>query len=65
MVKKVSMLEFRRDTERIIAQVQRGQHMILMKRGIPVAKLGPIDEIHPDAQYPFYSITELAEKGKT
>jgi antitoxin (DNA-binding transcriptional repressor) of toxin-antitoxin stability system len=55
------MLEFRRHAERIIAQVQKGERMILTRRGKPVARLEPIRGNSVDADDPFYSLCELAE----
>lgn len=60
-MKEVSMLEFRRDAERIIAQVQKGERLILTRRGKPVARLEPIREAPLDANDSFYSLCELAE----
>lgn len=62
-MKTVSMLDFRRDAERIIGQVQKGQRMILTRRGKPVARLEPIEAAPPHTDDPFYSLTELAESG--
>jgi prevent-host-death family protein len=62
-MKTVSMLDLRRNAERIIAQVQKGQRVILTRRGKPVARLEPIIDEAPDAEDPFYSLTELAEAG--
>ncbi len=60
-MKKVSMLDFRLDAERIIAQVQKGQSMILTRRGKPVARLEPIRNERMSENDPFYSLCELAE----
>ncbi len=57
------MLDFRLNTEHIIMQVQKGQRMILTRRGKPVARLEPIDDQEPDTDDPFYSITDLAVEG--
>jgi prevent-host-death family protein len=61
-MKTITMLELRLDAEAIIAQVQKGQRMILTRRGKPVARLEPVDE-GPDADDSFYSITDLAVPG--
>jgi prevent-host-death family protein len=61
MMKEISMLDFRRDAERIIAQIQRGERLILTRRGKPVARLEPIRTESIDADDPFYSLCELAE----
>ncbi len=57
------MLEFRRDAERIIAQVQKGERLILTRRGKPVARLEPIRDGLCDANDTFYSMCELAEQS--
>lgn len=62
-MKQISMLELRRDAERIISRVQRGQRMILTRRGKPVARLEPIIDEHPDSDDPFYLLADLAETG--
>lgn len=64
-MKKVSLLDFRLDAERILAQVMQGQRMVLTRRGKPVARLEPIVEETHDINDSFYSLTDLAEKGKS
>lgn len=58
---EVSMVDFRRDAERIIARVQKGARLILTRRGKPVARLEPILAEQVDENDPFYSLCELAE----
>ena len=62
-MKTVSMLEFRRDAEKIIRQVQRGQPMLLLYRGRPVLRLEPVREAiqEDDAAY---AITSHAVPGE-
>ncbi len=62
-MKTVTMLELRRHAEKIIAQVQKGQPMILTRRGKPVARIEPILSAAIDGEDPFYSLDELAEAG--
>ena len=62
-MKTISMLDFRHHAEKIIDQVQKGQRMILTRRGKPVARLEPIVPEVVDADDPFYSLTDLAEPG--
>jgi prevent-host-death family protein len=62
-MKQISLLEFRRDAERILAQVQKGQRMILTRRGKPVARLEPIVDECADADDPIYSLCDLAVAG--
>jgi prevent-host-death family protein len=58
-MKKITMLDLRMNAERILAQVQKGQRMILTRRGKPVARLEPIEK-EAKSDDPFYSIAELA-----
>ena len=62
-MKIVSMLEFRRDAQGVIRRVRRGQRMILTYRGKPVARLEPISGARPEADDPFYTLSELATSG--
>lgn len=60
-MKSVSMLEFRRAADRVLAKVRQGERLILTHRGKPVARLEPIrdESIKPDDA--FYSLCDLAE----
>jgi antitoxin (DNA-binding transcriptional repressor) of toxin-antitoxin stability system len=60
-MKTVSMLEFRLHADKIIAQVQKGQRMILTCRGKPVARLEPIVQESIDADDPFYSLPGVGD----
>jgi len=63
-MKTVSMLEFRRDAEKIIRQVQKGQPMILLYRGQPAIRLEPVREgIREDD--PIYALSQYAEDGES
>jgi prevent-host-death family protein len=63
-MKTISMLDFRLDAERIIAQVQKGERMVLTRRGKPVARLEPItEEVAVDD--PFYALADLAQPGES
>lgn len=64
-MKHVTMLDFRRDAERVLAQVQRGERLILTHRGKPVARLEPIIDEHPDPNDPIYSLADLAQSGES
>ena len=65
VMKTVSLLDFRLDAERILAQVMKGEHLVLTRRGKPVARLEPISQDTPDVDDSFYSLTDLAETGKS
>ncbi len=62
-MKKVSILEFRRDAERILRRVQQGQPLILTYRGKPVVRLEPIAKKKVEADDPFYRLDQLAVSG--
>lgn len=60
-MKTISMLDFRRDAEGVLARVRNGERLVLTHRGKAVARLEPVhgDSISPDD--PFYALGELAE----
>ena len=60
-MKTVSMLDFRNRAERIIAQVQRGQEMVLTYRGKPVLRLQPLADEEIVEDDPFYSLQQHAD----
>jgi prevent-host-death family protein len=62
-MQKVSMLDFRRDAERVLKKVQKGERLILTHRGKPVARLEPVVEEGLNRNDPFYSLTDVAESG--
>jgi prevent-host-death family protein len=62
-MKSVSMLDFRLHAEKIIDQVQKGQRLILTRRGKPVARLEPIIAASLGADDPFYRLSEKADDG--
>ena len=62
-MKTVSMLDFRKNAEKIIAQVQKGQRMILTCRGKPVARIEPIVNETPKGDDPFYALSDLSAGG--
>jgi len=64
-MKRVSMLDLRRDAEGIIARVQKGERLVLTRRGKPVARLEPIAGERPDGDDPFYALAELAGPGES
>lgn len=62
----VSMVEFRRDAERIIGRVRRGQRILLTYRGRPVVRLEPVSEAEAGPDDPFYSLSRLAnDRGES
>lgn len=57
------MLDFRRDAERVLEKVQKGERLILTHRGKPVARLEPIRNESINPNDPFYSLCDLAESA--
>lgn len=58
----VSLVDFRLDAEGILARVQKGQRIILTRRGKPVARLEPIPTDASDED-PFYRLGDLSSEG--
>ncbi len=61
-MKTISLLEFRKNTQKIIRFAQQGQRMIMTYRGKPVCRLEPILNGDINKNDPFYNIDRLAEK---
>jgi len=64
-MKTVSLREFRRNAGRFIAQVHKGERIVLSRRGKPVARLEPIKADAIGADDPIYSFTDLAVSGQS
>ena len=65
-MKTVSMVEFRKNAEKILKKARNGETMILTYRRKPVVKLEPIVEEKARKNDPFYSLGAIADlKGKT
>jgi prevent-host-death family protein len=59
-VEITTLLEFRRHADAVIRKVRQGKRLILTHHGKPVMRLEPIQEVHPAADDPFYTIGRLA-----
>lgn len=59
-MKTITMLELRQEADKILAQVQQGQRMVLTKRGKPVARLEPYQQETYDANDPFFRLIGMA-----
>jgi len=60
-MKTISMVDFRLHADKIIALVQKGQRMILTRRGKPVARLEPIINEAIDSDDPFYTLSDWSD----
>jgi len=63
-MKKVSMLEFRRNAKAVIRKVWRGQRLIVTYRGKPVMRLEPIQGKSLGPDDPFYKLAHLAKADR-
>jgi len=61
-MKTVTMLEFRKNAERILRQASAGTETVLTYRGKPMVRINPIAEPSIAADDAFYRIGRLAEK---
>ncbi len=65
-MKTVSMVEFRKNAEKILSQARNGESMILTYRRKPVLRLEPVLDDKISRTDPFYALGSLADsKGKT
>ena len=62
-MKTVSVLDFRKNTQKILTLVQSGHRMVLTLRGKPVMRLEPIEDGTLDSTDPFYRLGEKAVKA--
>ena len=58
---KVSMLEFRKNADKVIKRARRGERTVLTYRGNPVIRLEPIKQTRITGDDPFYTLDELSE----
>lgn len=59
-MKSITMLQFRRQAEAIVRQVQKGQRFTLTYRGKPVARLEPVADRSLGDDDPIYDLADLA-----
>ncbi len=62
-MKKISMLELRLNTKKIIKQVQNGQSLILTSIGHPVARIEPIVQETQDPNDPFFLLSGIGKRA--
>jgi len=60
-MRSVSVLEFRKDTKKILRWASQGQRMIMTYRGKPVCRIEPMDDETPSENDPFYMLDRMAE----
>jgi antitoxin (DNA-binding transcriptional repressor) of toxin-antitoxin stability system len=65
-MKKISMLEFRKNARKVIQWAQKGERVIMTYRGKPIIRMEPILDETPDEDDPFYVLYEKAtDSGKS
>ena len=65
-MKTVSMVEFRKNSKKILNQAKNGERMILTYRKKPILRLEPITDNEVSKDDPFYALDRLADsQGKT
>lgn len=60
---QVTLVEFRKDAEKVLRRIRRGERLILTRRGKPVARLEPISSKTPREDDPIYRLADLAQEG--
>ncbi len=63
-MKTISVLEFRKNAEKIIRWSRQGKRMIMTYRGRPVIRLEPIQDDVVDKDDPFLQLEGIAEGKK-
>jgi antitoxin (DNA-binding transcriptional repressor) of toxin-antitoxin stability system len=63
LMKTITMLEFRKNTGKIIRWSQQGQRMIVTYRGKPVMKIEPILPEKASIDDPFYNLGLVADNS--
>ena len=59
----VTMLDFRKQADRVLARVAKGESIVLTYRGKPVARLEPVGAEAIAADDPVYGLAELASQS--
>ena len=60
----VSLVEFRKSAEAVIRRVQRGERIVLTRRGRPVLRLEPLADPDSGPDDPIYHLADLAVEGE-
>lgn len=56
----ISMTELQRDAENILRRIGKGERLVLMHQGHPVARIEPFTEPVVSADDPFYRLAEFS-----
>lgn len=63
-MKSISLLEFRKNAQKIIRWSKQGKRMIMTYRGRPVMRLEPIQDEVIDKEDPFLQLEGIAKGAK-
>ena len=64
-MKKITLVEFRKNTEATLQKVVQGQSILLTRRGRAVARLEPVQEQEIGPEDPIYSLADFAVEGES
>lgn len=64
VMKKISVLEFRKNADKIMRWSRQGKRMIMTFRGRPIMRLEPIDDDAVDKNDPFLRLDGIIDSGK-
>ena len=63
-MRKVTLLEFRKNAQKVIRWARQGQRMVMTYRGKPVMRLEPIENDVADTDDPFFKLAGIAQGKK-
>jgi len=62
-MKTITLLEFRKNSKKVLEWARRGERMVMTFRGKPVCRIEPMGNELPESDDPFYQIIHLAQQG--
>ncbi len=62
-MKTISMLDFRRNSDRVVRSARAGEQLLLTYRGKPLFRLEPCISEKTGGDDPFYRLADLADKA--
>ncbi len=64
-MRTISLLEFRKNSKKIIEWARRGERMMMTYRRKPLFRIEPVMDSIPDEEDPFYHLGHLAQDKGT
>jgi len=62
-MKRVTLLEFRKNAQATLQKVAAGQTIVLTRRGRAIARIEPLNQERIESDDPIYALGELAVDG--